>query len=283
MKKIILIFSLSNIIYSNEVIIIIPGTWASNETWHKPGGNFFESVAQNNKNRTLVTFNWSCKNDFESRKKAARELKNLIYTYTVDTNIYIVAHSHGGNVGILASQLLENEIDSPKIKAFLGLGIPVEPEEYFPNMDRIDHFFNFFSFNDFIQPVFGMFYRIYPYHERIINIETFINYKEPTHMEMHNPIIGKWLFFAFEKIVKKINKNNISARDIIMIRFFEKKKPIYKIDKDIEKKIEVDRNLNLQLLNIIVDFRKNYVSTVNSSFNSGNFLETSSKTPLIKR
>ena len=62
-----------------------------------------------------------------------------------------------------------------------------------PNMDKIDFMYHFFSYADLVQPVLGLFGREYPSHERIANIRTLINDKNPLHSQLHNPLVAKWI------------------------------------------------------------------------------------------
>jgi hypothetical protein len=73
------------------------------------------------------------------------------------------------------------------------LGTPVDPQRFHPQLKVINHVLNFYSWADRIQTVAGLFKRTYPQHDRISNIEITINNKQPTHMQMHDPIIAPWL------------------------------------------------------------------------------------------
>ena len=226
---------------SKTVYIIVPGTWSAEYGWHSQGGEFFESLKKsvNAQTTSIMTYYWSGKNNHKSREYAAQGLSNLIQSFPQDYEINLITHSHGSNVGILASQLLtKNTLH--KINAFFAFGTPVDPESYFPAMNIIHHFYNFFSYSDFVQTVLGTFQRIYPEHERIANISITINSMQPNHDTIHHPLIAQWLStmhtclptFDFKK------PGNIA--------FFTHKNPEYCIEHNRIELLEEDFHLTQQ-------------------------------------
>ncbi len=107
MKKLILV-SLILFATAQPVVILVPGTFASTETWWQPGGDFYESLSASARpqGHALVPFCWSCRLDPRSRVLAAECLVRLILSYPDYEPVVLVGHSHGGNVINLASQLL---------------------------------------------------------------------------------------------------------------------------------------------------------------------------------
>src|SRR5579859_5447719 len=143
--------------YASDVVILIPGTWSLGANWHQPGGDFYESLlASMSQDSKLVTFTWSGGNRHKDRVLAAQQLVLLVEKYD---EVIFVAHSHGTNVGILTSQLLAQKGSKTKIRLFYALGTPVDAEDYLPNMNVIDYFYNLYSYADIIQPVLGAFTR----------------------------------------------------------------------------------------------------------------------------
>ena len=69
--------------YAKSACIIIHGTWAQDETWYRPGGDFFESVKSCNNEIKIVdeviSFSWSGKLGHPAQVHAAKNLANLIY------------------------------------------------------------------------------------------------------------------------------------------------------------------------------------------------------------
>src|SRR5437762_9800343 len=192
MRYIVFFFGFHFHLFSHQVYIIVHGTWGLETTWYMPGGDFFDAleISAKEHNATVVPFSWTGKNNIQARQKAAQNVAKLIETYDKATEIIVIAHSHGGNVAIIASHLLQKN----KIFCLYTLGTPINRSLY-PNMDMIRYCYNFFSFDDLVQPVLGMFEREYAPHERIANVRVVINGKEPDHTDLHNVVVGKWLSY----------------------------------------------------------------------------------------
>lgn len=171
------------------MIIIIPGTWATKATWYKPGGDFFEAVKSAAGSDPVIAFNWSCKVNHEDRVVAASQLVAVLNSYPQNIEFTIIGHSHGGNVGILASQ----QIGRQCIRAFYALSVPVDNKTCYPNMQAIKKFFNLFSWQDLIQIMSG-YKRVYKERQRVLNISVKVNKKSPFHTDMHCSLIGHYLF-----------------------------------------------------------------------------------------
>ena len=272
-KKLIFVFlALSNpIIHAHTVFIIIHGTWGSNSNWYTPKGDFFEALEKTvqKNNGTVVPFRWNGSNNHFERVKAAESLVKLVQTYdTKTTSLSIVAHSHGGNVALLASHILAQETkNNAHIDVLYTLGTP-GCKEYAPNMDTIHYLYNLFSFEDLIQPVLGAFTREQPHHERIANIRVFINGKEPDHTMLHNPCVARWLPMVHTDFIQytqmTYQSKNISEPSIVY--FDSTKAPQYALDTKRIDLIERDQRVSLMLIN-----------SLRNSFEIG------SKIPLIKR
>lgn len=192
---------LTSITQPNEqpkpIVIVMHGTWARDTNWYKEGGDFYEELRQGmyELDAEFTSFTWSGKLDNYSRRHAGIQLAELIHSFDPTRPLIITAHSHGVNVAIVASHILAQRTDNKHtIHTIFALGAPVSAQSYMPNMDIIQRFYNFYSFEDMVQPVLGMFDRIYPEHERITNIRVIIGENEPNHENMHNPLIGRWLY-----------------------------------------------------------------------------------------
>ena len=94
---------------ADQVCILVHGTWGSASEWHQPSGNFYKTLENsfNKLNTKLVDFSWCGSLSYEKREIAAARLVNLINSYSNTTKIILVAHSHGSNVGIIASQTIK--------------------------------------------------------------------------------------------------------------------------------------------------------------------------------
>jgi Lipase (class 3) len=238
----------AHLLSQKAVWIIIHGTWSLDATWYRPGGDFFESLstAVKNSNGAIVPFTWSGSLSHNSRLQAARSLKALIESYGPDTDIYLVGHSHGANVGILATQYLSQEgSHAGKIKCFFSFGAPVNNNNYYPAMDIIDSFYNLFSFEDLIQPVMWLFDREFTAHGRIMNVRIIINKKSPDHTQLHAPIIGQWLPMLKEVIENK--RYTLLNNDIVIV-FNDGKRPTCFPDPQRELLREKDQTLKTLML-----------------------------------
>jgi hypothetical protein len=218
-----------------------------------PGGDFFDVLEKSavECGGSVTPFSWSGANSNDARDQAAKNLAKLIDTYSSSVRIIVVAHSHGGNVALLASDKLKRN----RIDVLYTLGTPINKAIY-PNMDRINYCCNLFSFEDLVQPVLGMFAREHCCHKRIGNIRVVINGKEPDHSQLHSPLIAQWIP-GLDVIIKK----EIGAG---IIYFDSAKPPSYAEDKKRKELLERDYQLSLLMLN-----------SLRKSFDIG------SKTPLI--
>lgn len=230
-----------------NVYILVHGTWGLEAPWYQVQGDFFEQVTQSalTLQGKVITFSWTGNLNHESRLQAALNLTKLIISYPENIDIHIIAHSHGANVVNVASQLLGQEkIYAHKIKKFFALGVPVDSGRYMPDMSVIDHCYNFFSFNDHVQTVLGVYERFFPAHERIANIRVSINGQEPTHTGLHSAFVGYWLPLMHDHLAQESsgNFNNFDFSSPGIIYFYTHKMPRYDIDYEREKNFKDDRD-----------------------------------------
>lgn len=245
--------SLAHIEKPSSVFILIHGTWGAECSWYVPNGDFFDALETtvSSKNSAVVSFRWSGGCGHEARVRAAESLVKLIKTYDINTAIFLVAHSHGGTVAVLASQLLAQEVENKHhIRALFTLGTPVM-SNYLPNMKIIHYLYNFFSFEDIVQPVLGISAREYPEHRRIANLRVIINGKEPDHAGLHQSVVGKWLAYVHQYF-----KQHLQSRDIMnhisepsIVYFDDNKAPEYAPDIHRDTLHERDRQLSVLILN----------------------------------
>ncbi|HSC25112.1 MAG TPA: alpha/beta hydrolase [Candidatus Babeliales bacterium] len=237
---------------AQSVFIIIHGTWGADCSWHSPKGDFFDALenAVCQKNSAVVSFRWSGGCGHESRVKAANNLIKLIKTYAIDTPLFIIAHSHGGTVAVLASQFLAQEQDNKyKICALFTLGTPIM-SNYLPNMNVIGYVYNLFSFEDLVQTVLGISSREYPKHKRIANLRIMINGKAPDHAGLHHPIVGKWIAYIHHYFKKYLNNQNITnyISEPSIVYFSDIKAPEYAYDEKRNDLFIRDHQLSVLIL-----------------------------------
>lgn len=251
-KIIYILFFSVYLLQAESVFILIHGTWGADCSWYVTKGDFFDALEHTvcKKNSSVVSFRWSGGAGHEARFKAAQSLVKLIRTYNPSVAIYIVAHSHGGNVATLASHMLEEEENNKHhIRALFTLGTPVM-SNYLPNMNTIHYLYNLFSFEDLIQTVLGISGREYPEHKRIANLRLFINGKEPIHSDLHHPIVGKWLPYLHQHFKQYLRDNGITGyiSEPSIVYFSNDKAPEYIFDVNRTELLERDRQLSLMIV-----------------------------------
>lgn len=230
-----------------SLYIIIHGTWGHESKWYLPGGNFFETLKKQiaSPQAIIIPFTWSGRNSHESRIIAGHQLKTLIQSYPIPIDIYLINHSHGGTVASLATQFMaEDPRNNHHIKAMLNLGTPIDPSRYAPNYSIVDYVLNFFSFNDFVQPVWGHCKREYPAHTQVANIRTTINDREPDHNQLHSPIIATWLPTILSQLTPPANQTINPYVTAIAMNFTIDKQPT--ISRDTWRIIDIKLDEGIQ-------------------------------------
>jgi pimeloyl-ACP methyl ester carboxylesterase len=76
---------------------LVHGTWARNAEWTKPESPLFKALRRNFPNVEIKTLPWSSWNRFSARDNARSDLKKRIRN-AQNTQHFIIAHSHGGNI-----------------------------------------------------------------------------------------------------------------------------------------------------------------------------------------
>jgi hypothetical protein len=135
---------------SKDMTIIVHGTWAATQTWWRQGSNNFWDFV-NGRVRNLYggpgCFRWSGNNSHAARVSAAKALLRWTQQQSYN-NLDVVAHSHGGNVCLLATRA------GLKINRLFLLGTPIRTE-YLPDLRNVREVHNIFSTHDHIQTPAG--------------------------------------------------------------------------------------------------------------------------------
>ena len=251
----------------SAVIILVHGAFAKNALWYRPGGDFYEALKKRAADplQRIISFRWSGKPFEKDIVRAAQQLALFIATYPKfhDTeNIILIGHSHGGNVILKASQLLENPysnygvndassdhtsmIFTARLRTFMNsstlisraflLGTPINEKLFKPSMNTIKELCLLYSKSDFVQPVGGLYARTLSYHPRHANIKIWINGSGPDHSDMHHPLIGSWIL----SIPEGLKNTNASGFDLFSwgvdggINFCDNQLPEYFFTKDFD-------------------------------------------------
>lgn len=192
---------------SEDIVILIPGTFSKNSSWYKPGGKFYDYLKKSSEqnNKKLIHFEWSTDNTHKARKQGGIELANLMAHSKPEDKFTLIGYSHGGNVAIIASQELKNLGFKNKIESLFTVATPIDCNKYNPDMDAIECIYNLFSFGDKIQNIGGFFARVLPKHERIANIEIYINGTQPDHFHICETPLTNFIFSIHNDLAKNIN------------------------------------------------------------------------------
>ena len=99
------------------IIILVHGTWARGAPWTKPDYKFAQNIASELGDAFELVFDridWTGRLNHRARIQAADDLANLIRSHRAKSpgaHIYVVGHSHGGNIAIYAyNSLGRNEL-----------------------------------------------------------------------------------------------------------------------------------------------------------------------------
>lgn len=128
--------------------MVVPGTWNKSEDWSN-GGNAttFLSSVESTFGEAPQIVNWSGGDNKKERLIAAKYITKTInsHHFVEGEKLNIIGHSHGGNIGILVSQMSNRKIDN-----LVTLGTPVR-SDYKPNTSNIGNHMNVYSNLDPIQ------------------------------------------------------------------------------------------------------------------------------------
>ncbi|KYK50150.1 hypothetical protein A1D31_39320 [Bradyrhizobium liaoningense] len=139
---------------SGLLTVVIPGTSYDKDDWSSSGAaSTFISAVGKTFNETPQVLQWSGGDNSRARQDAANSLQSIVqdHPFADGEKLNIVGHSHGGNIGILFSQMTDRKIDS-----LVTLGTPVR-SDYKPNNDMIGKHINLYSSFDPVQVLGGGF------------------------------------------------------------------------------------------------------------------------------
>jgi hypothetical protein len=121
---------------SPHTTLLIHGTLARNEPWWRPGGDYYNYLLNDGVRPDLYAgqdpFEWTGGYSDADRAMAADDLKNWLGAPAHNIQKpYLVTHSHGGSVAMLASQ---NGVD---LGPLVLLSCPVHFPKYMPDFTRV--------------------------------------------------------------------------------------------------------------------------------------------------
>ncbi len=250
-------------VYTKSACIIIHGTWAQNESWYRPSGEFFQAVQSSAQELDIVdeviSFTWSGKLGDGAHYQAACDLAYVIMKYDF---VILVAHSHGVTIGLISSHILSENISNcvnyEKIDKFYALGAPIHELTVTPNLNVIKKFYNLFSFGDLVQTINGSCERVFCKKDRLVNISVQLSGLHPSHSQLHHPAIGKDLLKIDEYFAKKQvgGFEKFCFNHPAMICFYPYKLPDYQIQEDQDQLLKSDKDFH-RLINLAFLRKKN--------------------------
>lgn len=140
------ILSITNRIAVDHPLLVIHGSWARQETWWRLGStftNYLQSVSGLTAYEGGDPFLWSGKPYIDEIRKGAERFIAWNRAHNINSPA-IVAHSHGGNVVMMATHL------GLQVEKLVLLGTPIRTE-CTPYMPNIGSLVNIYSEGDLIQ------------------------------------------------------------------------------------------------------------------------------------
>ena len=124
----------------------VHGTWSNPSTWSKETITEVKTAVGN---KTDVLFQWSGYNVHAARYEAAIKLVNEIYKKcNPDEPLTLIGHSHGGNVAIIAANMLSKM--GVKVDKLITINTPVRPE-YQLREGAVGVHYNVYTESDLVQ------------------------------------------------------------------------------------------------------------------------------------
>lgn len=249
---------------STEHWIIIHGTFAKNNTWHAEDSEerkiLKKRLAEDRSSGEfhIHSFVWSGHNNHKARLSAAKEyilfLEKILKESKHPSRIsfHVIGHSHGATIALLAAQLLVEQKQSLCMAELFCLGIPIHISWYPDAHKNIKCMYNLFSYGDGIQPLGGVFQRIFPEYFFAYNIQVLYDFSCPSHTEMHEPKLLSHL-----PNLHKASKHH--AKNIILhIKKADNAKSFHLFmaaDDDREKDLIADKAFTHQILGLFSETR----------------------------
>lgn len=132
-----------------KLTILVHGTFARGSADFRPGGVFFQAVAQSVRDRAVTSLQWSGGDNHQARLEGAKALVQYIkdYKFAPGEKLNIVAHSHGGNLAIAAINLgLGRAVDN-----LVTLGTPSRDGYRLGEPSDVKNWVNVFNSYDQVQ------------------------------------------------------------------------------------------------------------------------------------
>jgi hypothetical protein len=127
--------------------LLVHGTWARTETWWQPQGDFHSYVLENVRKDLYSApdrYDWTGAYSDTARDVAAGDLVDWFGAHAGPAAPSIIAHSHGGNVAMLATW------KGLTIDTLVLLSCPVHTNKYMPNFSNVSRVLSLHVTNDYV-------------------------------------------------------------------------------------------------------------------------------------
>lgn len=184
-----------------NLLLVIHGTFAAGQSWWRwpsPFTQHLDALTGGAVYKGADAFAWSGGNSDADRETAASDLVVWVQTHPAN-DLTIVAHSHGGNVAMLATRLAT----AVAISRLILLGTPIRTD-YTPDVRRIGVLYNVYSFGDYIQKPGAAPHRrgegrTLGDSERVVNFLARNGVFGPGHADLHDAAV--WHSNGFDQLV----------------------------------------------------------------------------------
>lgn len=111
---------------SERIFVLIHGTWANNADWANAEDSMLKTSLRNlvGEGVQFIPFNWNGTNSHQARISAGSQLESTLLALLKDSPeaaIFLVSHSHGGNVAFYA---MRNPLLRHRVRGIACLGTP---------------------------------------------------------------------------------------------------------------------------------------------------------------
>lgn len=208
--------TLTTTIQVQAIVILVHGSFANEEDWWRPGGQFHDTLAQrvSAKKQRLLPFRWQSgwHGGFvgKSIEVAGTRLAKVMKPFLFKEPIVLIGHSNGVNVVFEACKYLQRNainITYPgqpviyPITTVYALAPVVITSDISDVMRVVCHVVNCFSLGDKtldkLEPL-GIYKRLYDDHERVYNYSVKMTTKDGDHVlfghtDIHDALVARWL------------------------------------------------------------------------------------------
>ncbi|NAW51042.1 hypothetical protein GNY06_06545 [Elizabethkingia argentiflava] len=144
--------------YQNPVVFVDPngkqaffmhGTWGNQQFMSDASQGAIQKTFGNSKK---YTERWSGSNSMQARRTAAREQFNFIINHRIEGEpISIVGHSHGGNVGVMAANMVDAYYEGKVPINLITINTPVREEYQLDTSNTSTTHYNIYNSQDVVQ------------------------------------------------------------------------------------------------------------------------------------